>query len=148
MLLFVAMGLTVWSIMATLIAAYYYTQYIETRKTVEEFRSLVIKVNVLLDYGNGTQNWHNETAVGGSTVFEALLTSTKKVQYQTFSYGVLVSSIDGVENSGTASSGYAWFWYWWNATASRWTNLEEGADACILKPNDSIAWRYENYSYG
>jgi len=147
-LLFVTLGLMVWSAMATLTAAYYYTQYVETRRTFEELKSLVIDVNVLMDYGNGTQGWHNETVIAGSTAFDALLAVTKDVEYQTTAYGVFVTSINGVKNvAETPTSGRAWLWYYWNATTSKWTDLLKAADAYILKPNDSVEWRYEGYSF-
>jgi len=146
--LFVVLGLTVWSAVSTLTAAYYYTQYVEARRTFEELKSLVIEANVLMNYGNGTQNWHNETVIAGSTAFDALLAVTKNVEYQTTVYGVFITSIDGVKNvAETPSSGRAWLWYYWNTTTSKWTDLLKASDAYILKPNDSVSWRYESYSY-
>lgn len=145
---FVAMGLAVWALVATFATAYYYGLYLETRATFEQLKSLAIDVNVLLDYGNQTMNWHNQTVIAGSTAFEALLAATKKVEYKTSTYGVFVSSIDGVSNVvETPSSGRAWLWYWWNVTSSKWTDLLRASDAYILKPGDCIAWRYESYSY-
>jgi hypothetical protein len=133
---------------ATLAAAYYYTQYIETRKTFEELNSLVFKANVLMDYGNGTQNWNNETVIAGSTAFDALLATTTNVEYTTTAYGVFVSSINGVKNvAETPMSGRAWLWYYWNTTTSKWIDLYKASDAYILKPNDSLTWRYEHYSF-
>ncbi len=145
--LFAALGLAVWALVATFAAAYYYGLYTETRGSFEELRSLAIPVNVLLDYGNGTMNWHNQTVIAGATSFEALLAVTKKVEYQTSAYGVFVSSIDGVSNVvETLSSGRAWLWYWWNTTSLKWTDLLKASDAYFLKPDDIITWRYESYS--
>lgn len=141
------LGLAVWAAVGTLTTAYYYNQYAETRRTFEEFKSVVNNVNVLINYGNGTQNWHNETLIAGATAFDALLAVTKNVDYQIFSFGVLVKSVNGVKNAGTPTSGYAWFWYDWNATTLSWTDLQKGADVYILKPNDSIEWQYQSYSY-
>ena len=145
---FVAIGFVVWSLVATLTAAYYYSLYVETRRTFDELKSLAIDVNLLLDYGNGTQRWHNQTMIAGSTTFEILLTVTKNVDYKLSAYGVFVSAIDGVQNvAETPTSGRAWLWYWWNATSSKWTDLMKASDAYILRPNDSVVWRYESYSY-
>jgi len=145
---FVAMGLVVWSLVATLTAAYYYSMYVETRRTFDELKSLAIDVNLLLDYGNGTQKWQNQTVIAGSTVFEILLTVTRNVDYKSSAYGVFVSAIDNVQNVvETPTSGRAWLWYWWSATSSKWTDLMKASDAYILKPNDSVTWRYESYSY-
>jgi len=147
-LVFVALGLAVWAAVGTLTAAYYYNQYVETRRTFEELKSLVIDVNVFMNYGNGTQNWHNETLIAGATAFDALLNVTKNVEYQTSAYGVFVTSINGVKNiAETPTSGRAWLWYYWNATTLSWTDLQKASDAYILKPNDSIEWQYQNYSF-
>lgn len=147
-LVFAVVGLTVWALVATLAAAYYNGLYTETRRTFEELKSLAINVNLLMDYGNGTSVWHNQTVIAGSTTFEALLTVTKRVEYETGAYGVFVSSINEVSNAvETPTSGRAWLWYWWNATSSSWTDLLRASDAYILKPNDSVTWRYESYSY-
>jgi len=144
---FVALGLAVWAMMATLAAAYYYSEFVETRRTFDELKSLVIDVNVLLDYGNETLRWHSETVIAGATSFDALLAVTTNVEYETYTFGVYVTSIDGVQTEGGAHSGRGWFWYYWDAATSRWVNLEKAADAFILKPDDSIAWRYESYSF-
>lgn len=145
--LFALLGLLMWSSVATITTIYYYRQYAETRRTFDELKSLVIYVNVLLDYGNGTQNWHNKTmARAGSTAFDALLTVTTNVEYKMYSFGVLVTSINGVQNVvETPSTGHAWLWYYRNATATEWTFPLTAANAHILKPDDSIAWRYERY---
>jgi len=146
--LFAILGLAVWSTAASLTAAYYYTQYVETRRTFEELKSLVINANVQMNYGNETQNWHNETVIAGSTAFDALLTVTTNVEYQTTAYGVFVTSVDGVKNvAETPTSGRAWLWYYWNATTLKWADLLKASDAYVLRPNAAIAWRYESYSY-
>lgn len=147
-LLFSLVGLVVWSLVATMAAIYYYSQYTETRRTFDELKALTIYTNVLLDYGNGTQSWHNKTLTrAGATTFDALLATTTNVEYKMYSFGVLVTSIDGVQNVvESPSSGRAWLWYYWNATSSEWAFGPIAADAYILKPDDTIAWRYESYS--
>lgn len=143
-----AIGLVVWSLVATLTTLYYFSLYVETRRTFDELKSLAIDANLLLDYGNGTLKWHNQTVIAGSTVFEMLLIVTKNVSYESSVYGVFVSEIQGVRNvAETPTSGRAWLWYWWNSTSSEWTDLMKASDAYILKPSDSVTWRYESYSY-
>jgi len=144
--LFAALGLMTWSLAATLAAAYYNAQYTETRKTFEELKSLVIDVDVLMDYGNATRIRYSKNLIAGSTAFDALLAVTTNVEYKITAYGVFVTSIDGVKNVAvTPTSGRAWLWYYWNGTT--WVDLLKASDAYILKPDDSIAWRYESYSY-
>lgn len=147
-LLFALLGLLVWSSVATMTAIYYYTQYADARKTFEELEGLVMHANVMIDYGNGTLRWHNETIVAGSTAFDALLATTKKVEFKSYPVGVYVTSIDGVSEAVlTEKSGRSWLWYYWNAAASRWASANKAADMYILKPGDSTAWRYESWSF-
>jgi len=144
-LLFSLVGLVAWSLVATMAAIYYYSQYTETRKTFDQLKALVIYADVLLDYGNGTQSWHNKTiARAGATAFDALLATTTNVEYKMYPSGVYVTSIDGVVES--PMSRHAWFCYCWNATATQWSSGPIVPDAYSLKPDDTIAWRYEGYS--
>jgi hypothetical protein len=150
--MFALLGLVVWSSAATLTAAYYYTQYNETRGAFEQWKSIVADTSILIDYGNGTANWHNETVIAGSTAFDALLTVTKNVKYDMSANGAYVKSINGLLESveaqtPTSMTGHSWFFYYWSSTGSNWTKSSKGADQYILKPNDSTAWRFEHYSY-
>jgi hypothetical protein len=145
---FVALALLVWSVAASGFAGYYYTQYTNVKKAFEESESLIIKIDVLMDYGNGTKIWHNQTMlVAGSTVFDALLTITNDVQFQTSAFGVFVTSINGVENVAEGTTGFAWLWYYWDTEKSEWTSGPVGADQYVLNPDGVIAWRYESYSF-
>jgi hypothetical protein len=146
--LFALMGLLVWSSVATITAIYYYTQYVDSRKSFEKLQNLVMHANVMIDYGNGTSRWHNETIVAGSTAFDALLAATKKVEFKSYPVGVYVTSIDGVSEVVLSSkSGHSWLWYYWNATSSSWASVGKAADVYILQPGDSTAWRYESWSF-
>jgi len=150
--LFALLGLVVWAAAATLTAAYYYTQYTETRGAFEQWKSIVANTSILIDYGNGTADWHNETVLAGSTAFDALLTATKDVKYNMSLNGAYVWSINGLAGSKetqtpTSATGTSWFFYCWSSTGSNWTLSSTGADQYILKPNDSTAWRFEHYSY-
>lgn len=145
-LMFALLGLIVWSSIASITAFYYYAQYNETRQTFEQLKSLIIQTNVLIDYGNGTENWHNETVTAGSTAFDGLLAATKNVEYRVYSFGVMVESINGVKTVvESPTTGRAWLWYHWNATTSKWIEGTTGADAYVLRPDDSTTWRYQSY---
>ncbi len=139
-LVFATVGLAVWASVSTLTAAYYYSQYAETRRNFEELRSLVINVNVMIDDGNGNPEWHNTTVIAGSTAFDALL-QVASVEYKLYSFGAYVTSINGV--SENLVSKLSWYWYWWNATSSGWDMGLVGCDTYTLEPNDSIKWSYE-----
>jgi len=100
-------------------------------------------VNVLIDYGNGTLEWHNETQV---PIGATLLNVTEKIaeiNYTVYSFGVFVTSINGKEGE----SGYFWIWYVWNSTAGKWEPGAVAADAFTLHHGDTVSWVYEKPSF-
>ncbi|MEM2738790.1 MAG: hypothetical protein QXK93_07395 [Candidatus Bathyarchaeia archaeon] len=137
----------VWALIATGLAAYYYLSF---QDLVNAIGGAPVKVDVLLDYGNGTKRWHNGTVLfANSTVFDALLSVTKNVKYDVYpSLGVLVTEINGVKNVGNATSGTAWMWYYWGNRTWNW-----GPEACDryilgkLGTHAIILWNYTSYSW-
>jgi len=136
-------------ILSAYVSIYYYNEYSRYKdlysRAVEELKRLKthMLVSVLIDYGNGTLEWHNETEVPiGST----LLNVTEKVadvNYTVYTFGVLVTSING--RGGDPN--YYWIWYIWNATSSRWELGPVAADAFTLHHGDIVAWIYEKDSW-
>jgi len=137
----------VWASTATGFAAYYYINFQDLLTVIG---GAPIKVDVLIDYGNGTREWHNGTVLfANSTVFDALLSVTKNVKFDVYpSLGVLVTEINGVKNVGNVTSGMAWMWYYWEKESWNW-----GPEACDkyilgkLGPHSIILWNYTSYSY-
>ena len=137
----------VWALTATGLATYYYLSF---QDLVNAIGGAPVKVDVLLDYGNGTKRWHNGTVLfANSTVFDALLSVTKNVKYDVYpSLGVLVTEINGVKNVGDATSGTAWMWYYWGNGTWNW-----GPEACDryilgrLGTHAIILWNYTSYSW-
>lgn len=136
----------VWALIATGSAAYYYLAF---QNLVNAIGGTPVKVDVLLDYGNGTSSWHNGTMLfANSTVFDALLSVTKNVKYDMYPFGVLITEINGVKNVGNATSGMAWMWYYWENGTWNW-----GPEACDryilgrLGSHSAILWNYTSYSW-
>ena len=136
----------VWALTATGLATYYYLAFQDLVNTIG---GTPVKVDVLLDYGNGTSKWHNATILfANSTVFDALLAVTKNVKYDVYPYGVLVTEINGVKNVGNATSGQAWMWYYWEKGTCNWAT--EACDKYILGrlgAHPIILWNYTSYSW-
>lgn len=103
----------------------------------------VTKVDVLLDYGNGTITWYENLEVLG---FASVLKATKAVatvEYSLWGTDVFVDAIDNVWND-YISFVYFWIYWYWNHSAKCW---EVGAVACnkhLLSSGDIIAWYYED----
>jgi hypothetical protein len=184
-LVFVIAGLLVWSVSATSLMGYYYTEYktyhdeykqlsntlqmglgnlsealqnglnelstdTETLfNNLERLSKMVdaisVKTNILINYGNGTLQWHNDTLVPfGATLFDATRAVTE-VKYEFYSgLGVFVTSINGVENN--ADEMKSWLWWYWDFTSSEWKLGDVGCDQHILHRGDVVAWFYESYA--
>ena len=87
---------------------------------LEEYQSCIMKVNICIDYGNGTVEWFNKTEMPpGSSLFD-LLTKVANVTYTywpTLEPGhILIDSINDVGGE----KGHYWLWYYWNSKTSKW----------------------------
>jgi len=141
-LVFVVLALIVWSVTATAYAGYYYMQFKQLENTLETMQNLVLKVNILINYGNGTKEWHNNTlAPIGATVFNATLTIAN-VGYSMWGEYALIDSINGLQ--GTQEIG--WIWWIWDASTSQWKPTLEAANQHVLVNGDTIGWHYQNWA--
>jgi hypothetical protein len=140
-LVLLAIALCVWAIIATGFAGYYQIRYMKVTKAFEEIEESIIQVDVLIDYGNGTQVWHNETkVVTGSTPLDALLIITKNVEFKKYD-GKYITGIDGRvegENSG-------WTWWFWNTEKSDWDYSLEAVDEYILHSDEIIKFQFVSW---
>ncbi|MDA4134573.1 MAG: hypothetical protein OK441_03275 [Thaumarchaeota archaeon] len=97
--------------------------------------------SILLDFGNGTQRWYNDTAVQpGWNVYLATVVITKGDLNDTWypQYGEhLINGIEGLQNSQTGS----WFLWSYNDT-SRWQVAQIGADLVPTTNGSVFAWSY------
>lgn len=96
----------------------------------------IIKVNLCIDYGNSTIEWHNVSTSPGITLFDLTLKAAK-VEYSywpTMEPGhILVNSINDY------SDGY-WVWYYWDGVKKEWIFGPVGCDAWILENNGIYNW--------
>ena len=141
-LVFAVLALIVWSVTATAYAGYYYMQYRQFEDTLRGMQGLIFKVNILINYGNGTKEWHNATLVPvGATVFNATL-AVAEVDYTPYGEYVLISSINGVQ--GTPDTG--WIWWIWDHSTSQWKSTLEASNQHVLIDGDIIGWNYQNWA--
>lgn len=112
-----------------------------------------LSVNVEINYGNGSLEWHNETTIpAGYTLFKLMqdITVIKYSYYALAQPGhVLVDSINNkTEYTDTSYSwGYSWIWYYWNDSQKTWVTGPVGCDAWQLKNGGIYRWNYERWSY-
>ncbi|MCD6088226.1 DUF4430 domain-containing protein [Candidatus Bathyarchaeota archaeon] len=136
-------------IASTYLSVYYYDESVRYqslyREAVERLNHLKTHmfINVLIDYGNGTEIWYNETEVPiGSSLLD-VTRKVAKVDYQLFQYGAFVTAING----RGGDPGYYWMWYFWNSTSGKWEMGPVAADAYILHHGDTVSWVYEKASW-
>lgn len=101
----------------------------------------LFKANVLIDFGNGTRRWYNDTSVQPGWNLYTLtvilsngnLQATWYPQYQEH----FISGIDGISNSKST------YWYLWtyNKTAS-WKTAQVGADDLPVYNGSIFAWTF------
>jgi len=112
-----------------------------------------LEVNVCIDYGNNTVQWHNETRItAGDTLFNV----TRELTNINYTYNalmepghVLVDSINGKAAyvDPSYSWGYSWIWYYWSDEHRAWVAGPVGCDAWLLNKDSLYKWAYERWSF-
>jgi hypothetical protein len=114
------------------------TLKIENQRTLSALDKYTIKVNIKVDYGNGTIIWYNNTRV---SLGESLLNATETTAALAVSHssmGSFVTSINGVGDDPNA------WWLWWYNDGG-WIQGPVGADQWILHDGDEVAWVYTSF---
>ncbi len=106
-------------------------------------RALVYGVHLLVDFGNGTRTWYNDTSVqpGWNGYVASLVLLKGSVQADWYpQYGEhFVTGIDGTLATSTSS------WFFWQASGGKWTLAQTGADGVQMYNGTSIAWTLCGY---
>lgn len=120
------------------IGAYYYFE-----KLSSPDGSTLGTVNTLINYGNGTMEWYNETQIPANWNFYNLTVSITRGNIVAPFNAILnehyVTGINGKENSAP------YFWTLWTFCKkhSAWTQASIGADKMFLGNNSTQAWAYQ-----
>jgi len=109
-------------------------------------KSSLYSADILIDFGNGTSHWYNNTQVQpGWSLFTTTVVLTNgnlqaPLYYITGSgWEHFVSEIEGVSNSNSNNK------YWWMCTYNRpggWTTASVGADLLPVYNGSIFAWTY------
>jgi hypothetical protein len=107
----------------------------------------IVTVNIGIDYGAGTVEWHNNTSVAHG---ENLLNATKRVAAVEFSsypgMGAFVTSING-QKQNPAASLYWTFWVY-NSQSHQYEMPPVGASAYSLASDQTVQWYYSSGIFG
>jgi len=101
-----------------------------------------VKVETLINYGNGTSQWINKTGVPADWNFYQLTTSISRVQatyYGPPTSEHLITGINGVE------SRQQYFWSLWAVCqeSGAWLASNVGADAIHFTTYHTLAWYFQ-----
>ena len=111
--------------------------------TSESMGVNTIATNVLINYGNGTMKWYNETAVPSSWNAYSLTMYLAKCNVQAKFYGPplnehFVTTINGVSNQG----GLSWSIWMFCQKKNAWEYSQVGIDLISLADGQTLAWTY------
>jgi hypothetical protein len=130
---------------ASFATVYFYSQSDYYKRNYEslagELNNLTIRVNLKIDYGNGTVRWYNGTRV---PLEATLLIATKtvlKIEYTLSDFGAFVNTINGV--SGDMS--HFWLWSYFDKRQGSWAPGLVGSDKWILHNEDVVAWTFSTF---
>lgn len=91
--------LLIWAISASVSAAHFYVQNDANSRALGWYQTNTILIDIGLNYGNGTVEWHNGTVLAlNSTAFDALVATVPDLNYTTSEYGIFIEGINGVQN--------------------------------------------------
>ncbi len=137
-LFYLVLALIAVGILSAQIGAYYYLQ-----KLSSPAGPTPGTVNTLINYGNGTMKWYNETGIPANWNFYNLTVYLTRGNIVATFDGVLnehyVTGINGKENKAP------YFWTLWVFCEKRiaWTQAPVGADKIFLSNNSTLAWAYQ-----
>ncbi len=138
--LYLALSLVTLTIVSTqILASYYYLQ----KSSSAPASSGTVTVNTLINYGNTTTRWYNESSVPAIWNFYRLTMYITKNNTETKFYPTLnehfITAINGVTEQGQLS------WAIWTFCQKQdaWIYSQVGADQIQLANGQSLAWAYE-----
>ncbi len=126
----------------------------ELNMTVSE--TVTLTVNICIDYGNKTEEWHNETKVSAGYSLFQLTQSVATIDDYDYSPlmkpgHILLKSINGEKESYNFeegySEGYSWIWYYWDENKQNWNWGPVGCDAWVLKDGGIYKWSFEYWCW-
>jgi len=110
-------------------------------------RAPVYGVHMLVDFGNGTIQWYNDTRVqpgwnGYVTTLVLLKGDVQAVWYSGGSFGAGEHYVTGLDGVSKTSSKY---WWVWQFSGGRWMYLQTGADDMQVLNGTTFAWTLCGY---
>lgn len=106
-------------------------------------KAIVYGVGMLVDFGNGTKRWYNDTSVqpgwNGFVVTLVLLNGKVEASWYPQYDEHFVTGVDGVSQTGSKS------WFVWEYGEGKWSAPPTGADQISINNGTIIAWTLCGY---
>ncbi|MFQ6134847.1 MAG: hypothetical protein ACE5KU_03410 [Nitrososphaerales archaeon] len=119
--------------------------------TIESLDKLSYSIDLLMNYGNGTKIWRNNTRIPiGFNLYNVTVLITEgrmEATYYTQFQSHFINSIDGVGGAEDPDK-ITWAWIAWhfNEASERWEAYDVSADMVFPRDGDKIAWYYQDIS--
>lgn len=140
--------LLLWALLATSIASYLYVENQYLSREIGVIGGRYVKVNIGINYGNGTTTWYNDTLLPRGASALTALVSVAQVEYKSGTYGAYVTSVNGLQERMISNNeGYSWFWYHYDVNKKKLVAGEIAADKYKLADGDVIVWSYEHWKF-
>ena len=119
-------------------------------------QTVTFQTDICIDYGNGTLEWHNETAVSAGCSLFQLTQDVAVVDEDDYDFyawtkpgHIIVNTINGMEAYTALDfpEGWSWMWYYWDDAKQDWVSGMVGCDAWILENGGIYKWQFEHWSY-
>lgn len=108
----------------------------ENQLLLDELEEYTIQVNLMIDYGNGSKTWYNDTRIqAGANLLDLTIVNCDPV-YEVYDFGAFVTSINGV----ASDDGH--FWAWYQFEDNQWNMGTSGADQFVLHDGYTVGWIY------
>ena len=105
---------------------------------IEELEDFTTQVDIMIDYGNGTVQWYNDTRIQtGASVLDATVLACD-IEFQISDFGSFVTAINGVEQDAS----HFWIWSFYD---DEWGMGPVGADQYNIHDGDIIGWTYTSF---
>ena len=156
----VSLSLVIALVLTGFTASYYYLQFssVQTsyRETLTNLEKISFKISILINYGNGTREWLNNTRIPiGSNTYNATLSVLGECTSNTglcakYFPQYMAHFINAINGVGLVKDeqhkNWAWILCLWDAGAKDWKISDVGADALVLQNGQILAWVYEDTS--
>jgi len=119
---------------------YKYTQLEnDYQQLTGELENFTIQVDLMIDYGDGTVEWYNETRIQTGANLWDLTLENCDVEYEMYDFGAFITSINGVEADDSH------YWGWSYLEENSWSMGMVGAEQYNLHDGYVVSWIYTGF---